>query len=130
MPVKPSEQEEEYFARLEFERRKQALAERQPPAGAPALPGAHGGQREGSPGAVRAIWRCHCAGADGPGDAGNGRGRVVPGPMAAEPLCQNPPHDRLSGRGKGTSSVGREGAGPGTKPFALLELAQAVRQAL
>jgi uncharacterized protein len=33
MPVKPSEQEEEYFARLEFERRKQALAERQPPAG-------------------------------------------------------------------------------------------------
>jgi hypothetical protein len=33
MPVKPSEQEEEYFARLEFERRKQALAERQLPAG-------------------------------------------------------------------------------------------------
>ena len=33
MPVKPSEQEEEYFARLEFERRKQGLAERQPPAG-------------------------------------------------------------------------------------------------
>jgi hypothetical protein len=33
MPVKPSEQEEEYFARLEFERRKQTLAERQPPAG-------------------------------------------------------------------------------------------------
>jgi hypothetical protein len=32
MPVKPSEQEEEYFARLEFERRKQALAEQQPPA--------------------------------------------------------------------------------------------------
>jgi uncharacterized protein len=30
MPVKPSEQEEEYFARLEFERRKQALAEQQP----------------------------------------------------------------------------------------------------
>jgi hypothetical protein len=27
MSVKPSEQEEEYFARLEFERRKQALAE-------------------------------------------------------------------------------------------------------
>jgi hypothetical protein len=33
MPVKPSEQEEEYFARLEFERRKQALAKQQPPAG-------------------------------------------------------------------------------------------------
>jgi|SRR6516162_10124636 hypothetical protein len=32
MPVKPSEQEEEYFARLEFERRKQALAEQQPSA--------------------------------------------------------------------------------------------------
>ena len=28
MPVKPSEQEEEYFARLEFARRKQELAER------------------------------------------------------------------------------------------------------
>ena len=36
MPEKPSEQEEEYFARLEFERRKQALAERQTPAGAEA----------------------------------------------------------------------------------------------
>ena len=33
MPVKPHEQDEEYFARLEFARRKQALAERQPPAG-------------------------------------------------------------------------------------------------
>lgn len=32
MPVKPSEQEEEYFARLEFERRRQALAEQQAPA--------------------------------------------------------------------------------------------------
>jgi len=32
MPVKPSEQEEEYFARLEFERRKQVLAGQQPPA--------------------------------------------------------------------------------------------------
>jgi hypothetical protein len=32
MPVKPSEHEEEYFARLEVERRKQALAEQQPPA--------------------------------------------------------------------------------------------------
>jgi ribosomal protein L37AE/L43A len=32
MPVKPSEREEEYFARLEVERRKQALAEQQPPA--------------------------------------------------------------------------------------------------
>jgi hypothetical protein len=29
MPVKPSEQEEEYFARQEFERRKQALAEQE-----------------------------------------------------------------------------------------------------
>jgi len=29
MPVTPSEQEEEYFARLEFERRKKALAEQQ-----------------------------------------------------------------------------------------------------
>lgn len=29
MPVKPSEQEEEYFARLEFERRKKALAEQE-----------------------------------------------------------------------------------------------------
>ncbi len=36
MPVKPREPEEEYFARLESERRKQALAERQPPAGAEA----------------------------------------------------------------------------------------------
>jgi uncharacterized protein len=36
MPVKPSEQEEEYFARLEFEWRKQALAAQQPPAGADA----------------------------------------------------------------------------------------------
>jgi hypothetical protein len=27
MPVKPSEQEEEYFARREFERRRQALSE-------------------------------------------------------------------------------------------------------
>jgi uncharacterized protein len=36
MPVKPSEQEEEYFARLEFERRKQALAERQSSADAEA----------------------------------------------------------------------------------------------
>ena len=33
MPVKPSEQEEEYFARLEFDRRKEALAERQRLAG-------------------------------------------------------------------------------------------------
>ena len=29
MPVKPSEQEEEYFARQEFERRKKALAEKE-----------------------------------------------------------------------------------------------------
>ena len=29
MPVKPTEQEEEYFARLEFERRKKALAEQE-----------------------------------------------------------------------------------------------------
>ena len=29
MPVTPSEQEEEYFARLEFERRKKALAEQE-----------------------------------------------------------------------------------------------------
>ena len=29
MPVRPSENEEEYFARQEFERRKQAAAERQ-----------------------------------------------------------------------------------------------------
>ena len=29
MPVKPSEQEEEYFARQEFERRKQVLAEQE-----------------------------------------------------------------------------------------------------
>jgi len=29
MPVKPSEQEEEYFARQEFERRKKALAEQE-----------------------------------------------------------------------------------------------------
>jgi hypothetical protein len=28
MPVKPTEQEEEYFARLEFERQKRALGER------------------------------------------------------------------------------------------------------
>src|SRR5215475_11316414 len=32
MPVKPSEREEEYFARLEVARRKQALGEQQPPA--------------------------------------------------------------------------------------------------
>ena len=32
MPVKPSEQEEEHFARLEFERHKQALVEQQPSA--------------------------------------------------------------------------------------------------
>ena len=31
MPIKPTEQEEEYFARLEFERRKQALAEPEGP---------------------------------------------------------------------------------------------------
>ncbi|MGH7368063.1 MAG: zf-TFIIB domain-containing protein [Candidatus Rokuibacteriota bacterium] len=30
MPIKPSDQEEEYFARQEFERRKNALAERDP----------------------------------------------------------------------------------------------------
>lgn len=29
MPIKPHEQEEEYFARLEFERRKNALAEQE-----------------------------------------------------------------------------------------------------
>ena len=29
MPVKPTEQEDEYFARLEFERRKQVIAERE-----------------------------------------------------------------------------------------------------
>ena len=29
MPVKPTDQEEEYFARLEFERRKKALDERE-----------------------------------------------------------------------------------------------------
>ena len=29
MPVKPTEQEDEYFARLEFERRKKALDERE-----------------------------------------------------------------------------------------------------
>jgi len=29
MPVKPSEQEDEYFARLEFERCKKALTEQQ-----------------------------------------------------------------------------------------------------
>lgn len=29
MPVKPTEEEEEYFARLEFERRKKALAEQE-----------------------------------------------------------------------------------------------------
>ena len=29
MPVKPSQQEEEYYARLEFERRKKLEAERQ-----------------------------------------------------------------------------------------------------
>jgi hypothetical protein len=29
MPVKPTEQEEEYFARLEFERRRKALDERE-----------------------------------------------------------------------------------------------------
>ncbi len=29
MPIKPSEQEEEYFARQEFERRKKALAEQE-----------------------------------------------------------------------------------------------------
>ncbi len=29
MPVKPTEQDEEYFARLEFERRKKALAEQE-----------------------------------------------------------------------------------------------------
>lgn len=29
MPIKPNEQEEEYFARLEFERRKRALAEQE-----------------------------------------------------------------------------------------------------
>ena len=33
MPVKPSEQEDEYFARLEVDRRKEALAARQQPAG-------------------------------------------------------------------------------------------------
>ncbi len=33
MPIKPSEQEEEYFARLEFERRRQALAEQESRAG-------------------------------------------------------------------------------------------------
>ena len=36
MPVKPGEQDEAYFARLEFARRKQELAERRPPAGAEA----------------------------------------------------------------------------------------------
>jgi CheY-like chemotaxis protein/Zn-finger nucleic acid-binding protein len=36
MPVKPSEQEEEYVAKRDRERRKQVLAERQPPAGAEA----------------------------------------------------------------------------------------------
>jgi len=30
MPVKPTDQEDEYFARLEFERRKKALEEREP----------------------------------------------------------------------------------------------------
>jgi len=30
MPVGPSEQEDEYFARQEFERRRKALVEREP----------------------------------------------------------------------------------------------------
>lgn len=32
MPVKPTEQEDEYFARLELERRSQVLGERETPA--------------------------------------------------------------------------------------------------
>lgn len=36
MPIKPSEREAEYFAKLEFERRKHALVAQPPPAGADA----------------------------------------------------------------------------------------------
>jgi len=36
MPIKPSEREAEYFAKLEFERRKRAIEEQHVPAGAEA----------------------------------------------------------------------------------------------